>query len=321
MKLAILDDYQRVALTMADWTPVRDRVEITVFDRHLGAEDAVAEALQDFEIVCIMRERTPFPASLFERLPKLKLLVTTGRRNAAIDLAAAGRQGVTVCGTGSPGHAAGELAFALILALARNLLAEANSVRAGGWQVGIGRDLHGATLGIVGLGHIGAQIAGFGKAFGMNLLAWSQNLTEARAAEVGVRRVARDELLASADFVTIHLRLSPRTRGLIGACELGLMRKDAFLINTSRGPIVDQAALMRALEQGRIAGAALDVYDQEPLPEGHSLRRTPKKNLLLTPHVGYVTRETYRVFYRDTVDLVQAFLDGRPRNVLTGDTG
>jgi phosphoglycerate dehydrogenase-like enzyme len=319
MKLAILDDYQRVALTMADWSPLRDRVEITVFDRHLGAEDAVATALAEFEIVCIMRERTPFPASLFERLPKLKLLVTTGRRNAAIDLAAAARQGVTVCGTGSPGHATGELAFALILALARNLLAEASAVRAGGWQVGIGRDLHGATLGIIGLGNIGAQIAGFARAFGMALLAWSQNLTEARAAEVGARRVTKDELLAGADFVTIHLRLSPRTLGLIGARELGLMRKDACLINTSRGPIVDQAALTLALEQGRIAGAALDVYDQEPLPAGHPLRRTP--NLLLTPHIGYVTRETYRVFYGETVDLVQAFLAGRPRNMLTGDTG
>ncbi len=316
MKLAILDDYQRVALTMADWSPLQDRVEITVFERHLGAEDAVAEALADFEIVCIMRERTPFPATLFERLPKLKLLVTTGRRNAAIDVAAAGRQDVTVCGTGSPGHAAGELTFALILALARNLLAEANSMRAGGWQVGLGRDLHGATLGILGLGHIGAQIAGFAKAFGMHLLAWSQNLTDARAAEVGVRRVAKDELFASADFVTVHLRLSPRTDGLVGARELALMRKDAYLVNTSRGPIVDEAALIQALDQGKIAGAALDVYDREPLPAGHPLRHTP--NLLLTPHIGYVTRETYRVFYGDSVDLVGAFLDGRPRNVLTG---
>jgi phosphoglycerate dehydrogenase-like enzyme len=319
VKLAILDDYQGVALTLADWSSLRDRVEITVFDRHLGAEDAVARALAEFEIVCIMRERTPFPASLFERLPRLKLVVTTGRRNAAVDLAAAARHRVAVCGTGSPGHATGELAFALILSLARNLLAEANSVQAGGWQVGIGRDLHGAVLGIIGLGNIGAQIAGFGRAFGMELLAWSQNLTEARAAEVGARRAAKDELLAGADFVTIHLRLSPRTRSLIGARELGLMRKDAYLINTSRGPIVDQAALTLALEQGRIAGAALDVYDQEPLPAGHPLRRTP--NLLLTPHIGYVTRETYRVFYGETVDLVEAFLAGRPRNVLTGDTG
>ena len=317
MRLAILDDYQRVALDMADWTPLREAVEITVFDRHLGAGNAVADALAGFEIVCIMRERTPFPASLFERLPKLKLLVTTGRRNAAIDLEAAARRGVTVCGTGSPGHAAGELAFTLILALARGLLTEANSVRTGDWQVGIGRDLHGATLGILGLGHIGAQIAGFGKAFGMHLMAWSQNLTEARAAEVGVRRVARDELFAGADFVTIHTRLSPRTERLVGAGELALMQPDAYLINTSRGPVVDEGALIRALERGQIAGAALNVYDQEPLPADHPLRRTP--NLLLTPHIGYVTRETYRVFYRETVELVEAWLAGRPRNVLSGD--
>lgn len=316
MKLAILDDYQRVALDMADWSPLREAVEITVFERHLGNEEAVAEALGEFEVLCIMRERTPFPARLFERLPKLRLLVTTGRRNAAIDLEAATRRGITVCGTGSPGHAAGELAFTLILALARNLLAEANSMRAGGWQVGLGRDLHGATLGILGLGHIGAQIAGFGRAFGMHLLAWSENLTEARAAEVGVRRVAKDELFASADFITVHLRLSPRTEGLVGASELALMRKDAYLVNTSRGPIVDEAALIQALDQGKIAGAGLDVYDREPLPVDHPLRRAP--NLLLTPHVGYVSRETYRVFYGDTVDLVGAFLDGRPRNVLTG---
>ena len=317
MRLAILDDYQRVALDMADWTPLREAVEITVFDRHLGAGNAVADALAGFEIVCIMRERTPFPASLFERLPKLKLLVTTGRRNAAIDLEAAARRGVTVCGTGSPGHAAGELAFTLILALARGLLTEANSVHTGGWQGGIGRDLHGATLGILGLGHIGAQIAGFGKAFGMHLMAWSQNLTEARAAEVGVRRVARDELFAGTDFVTIHTRLSPRTERLVGARELALMQPDAYLINTSRGPVVDEGALIRALERGQIAGAALDVYDQEPLPADHPLRRTP--NLLLTPHIGYVTRETYRVFYRETVELVEAWLAGRPRNVLSGD--
>ncbi|HEX3207776.1 MAG TPA: D-2-hydroxyacid dehydrogenase family protein [Geminicoccaceae bacterium] len=314
MKLAILDDYQRVALTLADWSSLRDRVEITVFDRHLGAEDAVARALAEFEIVCIMRERTPFPASLFERLPRLKLVVTTGRRNAAVDLAAAARHRVAVCGTGSPGHATGELAFALILSLARNLLAEANSVRAGGWQVGIGRDLHGAVLGIIGLGNIGAQIAGFGRAFGMELLAWSQNLTEARAAEVGARRTAKDELLAGADFVTIHLRLSPRTRSLIGARELGLMRKDAYLINTSRGPIVDEAALLDALHSGRIAGAGLDVFDHEPLPADHPLRTAP--NTVLTPHIGYVTSASYTRFYQDAVEDIAAFLRGEPLRIL-----
>ena len=314
MKLAILDDYQQVALEMADWSPLRDAVEITVFDRHLGALDAVADALREFEIVCVMRERTPFPAALLERLPKLRLLVTTGRRNDAIDVEAAQRHGVTVCGTGSPGHATAELAFGLILALARGLVSEAVSMREGGWQVGLGHDLRGAVLGILGLGRLGSQVAAFAKAFGMHVIAWSQNLSEARAAEVGVRRVAKDELFSSADFVTIHLRLSERTRALVGARELALMRPGSYLVNTSRGPIVDQQALIDALEQGRIGGAALDVYEVEPLPADHRLRRVP--NLVLTPHIGYVTRETYRVFYGETVDVVRAFLDGRPRNVI-----
>ena len=317
MRLAILDDYQRVALEMTDWSPLRERLEIAVFDRHLGAADAVAEALQDFEIVCIMRERTPFPASLLERLPRLKLLVTSGKRNDAVDMVAAARCGITVCGTNSPGHATAELAFGLILALARSLTAEAASVREGGWQIGLGRDLKGAVLGILGLGRLGSQVAGFGKAFGMDVIAWSENLTEARAAEAGARRVLRDELLSAADFVTIHLRFSDRTQGLIGVRELALMKRDAYLVNTSRGPIVDEQALIEALEQRRIGGAALDVYDMEPLPPDHRLRRTP--NLLLTPHIGYVTRETYRVFYGEMVDIVQAFLEGRPRNVLSSD--
>jgi phosphoglycerate dehydrogenase-like enzyme len=318
MKLAILDDYQGVALEMADWSPLHDAVEIVVFDRHLGDVDAVADALQDFEIVCIMRERTPFPAALLERLPRLKLLVTTGKRNDAIDLDAARRRGVAVCNTNSSHHAAAELAFGLILALARGLVKEAASMREGGWQVGLGRDLKGATLGILGLGRLGSQLAGFAKAFGMEVIAWSQNLSEARAAEVGARRVTKDDLFASADFVTIHLRLSARTQGLVGERELALMKPDAYLVNTSRGPIVDQQALIDALEQGRIGGAALDVYDIEPLPADHPFRRAP--NLILTPHVGYVTRETYRVFYGDMVDVVGAFLEGRPKNVLSSDS-
>jgi phosphoglycerate dehydrogenase-like enzyme len=317
MRLAILDDYQRVALEMADWSPLGDAVEITVFDRPLGDLHAMAAALESFEILCIMRERTPFPAALLERLPRLKLLVTTGRRNDAIDLDAAGRLGITVCGTRSPGHATAELAFALILALARGLVGEATSMREGGWQLGLGRDLRGAVLGVIGLGRLGAQVAGFGKAFGMEVIAWSENLTDARAAEVGARRVEKDELLGGADFVTIHLRLSPRTRGLIGARELALMKGGAFLVNTSRGPIVDEQALIDALAQGRIAGAALDVYDTEPLPADHPLRRAP--GLLLTPHIGYVTRETYRVFYGEMVGIVRAFLDGRPQGVISGE--
>ena len=315
MELAILDDYQRVALEMADWASLGDAVEVTVFDRPLGALEAVADALRDFEIVCIMRERTPFPAALLERLPKLKLLVTSGMRNDAVDLGAAARQGVTVCGTSSPGHATAELAFGLVLALARGLIPQSASLRAGGWQAGLGRDLKGATLGVIGLGRLGSQVAGFGKAFGMDVIAWSQNLTEARAADVGVRQVARDTLFAASDFVTIHLRLSDRTQGLVGARELDLMKPDAYLVNISRGPIVDERALIEALEQGRIGGAALDVFDIEPLPPDHRLRRAP--NLLLTPHLGYVTRETYRVFYGEMVDIARAFLEGRPRNLLS----
>lgn len=317
MRLAVLDDYQRVALELANWSPLGGAVEITVFDRPLGDEGAVARALKGFAIVCIMRERTPFPVSLLERLPDLKLLVTSGRRNDAVDLAAAQRLGITVCGTSSPGHATAELAFALVLALARGLVREATSMRGGDWQVGLGRDLKGAVLGVIGLGRLGGQIARFGQAFGMEVVAWSENLTDARAAEVGVRRVEKDELLRRADFVTLHLRLSPRTRGLIGARALALMKPDACLINTARGPIVDEQALIDALVQGRIAGAALDVFDVEPLPADHRLRGVP--NLLLTPHIGYVTRETYRVFYGEMVAIVRAFLDGRPQGVIPGD--
>jgi phosphoglycerate dehydrogenase-like enzyme len=314
MKLAILDDYQGVALTMADFSPLRE-VEITVFERHLGSLDAVAAALAEFEIVCAMRERTPFPRALFERLPQLRLLVTTGARNAAIDLAAAAAHGVTVCGTDSLGRPAAEHTWALILAAARHLPAEDARMRAGGWQHTIGQTLAGRTLGVIGLGRLGAIVAGIGRAFEMEVLAWSRNLTAERAAEVGATLVDKTELLERADFVTLHLQLSERTRGLIGAAELAAMKRTAWLINTSRGPIVDEAALIDALERRAIAGAALDVYDQEPLPEGHPLRRLD--NSVLSPHLGYVTAETYRVFYAGTVAAVRAWLDGTPIKVLT----
>src|ERR671918_900672 len=296
-QVAILDDYQKVAESSADWSTLPEDVEVTFFHDHLADPDRLAERLAPFAIVGIMRERTPFPGALLERLPNLRLLITTGPRNASVDVAAAQRLGITVCGTRSSGHATAELAMALILALARGLLAETASVQAGGWQVGLGRDLHGALLGIVGLGRLGSRLARFGQAFGMTPIAWSQNLTEAAAAEIGVRRVDKAELFRSADFISVHLQLSPRTRGLIGAADLDLMKPDACLINTSRGPIVDEDALVAALRAGRIGGAALDVYDREPLPPDHRLRRIP--NLLLTPHIGYVTRETYRLFYAD----------------------
>jgi phosphoglycerate dehydrogenase-like enzyme len=317
MNLAILDDYQRVALDMADWSPLRDAAEITVFERHLGDPAAVAAALSDFEIVCAMRERTPFPRALFEALPKLRLLVTTGARNASIDLPAAAEHGVTVCGTESLPRPPAEHTWALILAAARQLPAEDRRLREGGWQRTIGIDLAGKTLGVIGLGRLGAVVAEIGRAFGMEILAWSLNLTPERAQACGATLVGKEALLAGADFVTIHLRLSERTRGLIGAAELAAMKKSAWLVNTSRGPIVDEAALIDALERRLIAGAALDVYDQEPLPADHPIRRLD--NTVLSPHLGYVTADNYRAFYRGTVEAVRAWLDGRPIRVLSAE--
>ncbi|MDJ0896773.1 MAG: D-2-hydroxyacid dehydrogenase family protein [Alphaproteobacteria bacterium] len=315
MRIAVLDDYQGVAQAFADWSALPDDAEVVLFREAIGHEDAVAERLQDFEIICAMRERTPFPATLLRRLPNLKLLVTTGMRNASIDLEAAGACGVMVCGTASPAHATAELAMGLVLALARGIVSEAQSVRAGGWQVGVGRDVRGATLGIIGLGRLGGTVARMAEGFGMRLVAWSQNLTEARAAECGATLLTKEQLLAEADFVTIHLRLSDRSRGLIDRAALSLMKADAYLINTSRAPIVDTEALVDALRTKQIAGAALDVHDEEPLPPDAPLRQI--ENLLLTPHIGYVTRETYEVFYRETVEAVAAYLAGNPVRVLT----
>ena len=314
-RVAILDDYQKVAERSADWSVLPKDVEVTFFHDHLDEPDRLVARLAPFAIVGIMRERTPFPGALLERLPSLRLLITTGPRNAGVDVAAAQRLGITVCGTRSSGHATAELAIALILALARSLPAETASMLAGGWQVGLGRDLAGATLGVVGLGRLGSRLARIGQAFEMATIAWSQNLTEAAAAEHGVRRVDKADLFRTTDFVSIHVQLSPRTRGLIGAAELALMQPDACLVNTSRGPIVDEDALVDALEAGRIAGAALDVFDREPLPPDDRLRRI--RNLLLTPHIGYVTRETYAVFYADTVEGIAAFLAGRPQRVIS----
>lgn len=314
-RVAILDDHQKVAERSADWTALPADVEVTFFHDHLEDADRLVDRLAPFAIVGIMRERTPFPGALLERLPNLRLLITTGPRNASIDVAAAHRLGITVCGTRSSGHSTAELAMALILALARGLPAETASMQAGGWQVGLGRDLDGATLGLVGLGRLGSRVARLGQAFGMTTIAWSQNLTEAAAAEVGARRVDKAELFRDADFVSVHLQLSGRTRGLIGASELALMKPDACLVNTSRGPIVDEDALVDALQAGRIAGAALDVYDREPLPPDHRLRRTSR--LLLTPHIGYVTREAYAIFYGDMVAGIVAFLAGHPQRVIS----
>jgi phosphoglycerate dehydrogenase-like enzyme len=314
-RCAVLDDYQNVAMGMADWSPIANDVEIKVFHRPLGDEASVIRALREFPIICAMRERTLFSKAVFDGLPDLQLLVTTGMRNAAIDMAAARERNVTVCGTESTGHPTAELAFGLMLELARKIGHEHARLKAGErWQETIGIDLFGKTLGIVGLGRLGSRAAAIGRAFGMQLIAWSQNLSEEKAREAGATRVEKGELFRRADFITIHMVLSPRTRGLVGARELGLMKRSAFLINTSRGPIVEEAALLAALRERRIAGAGLDVYDVEPLPQDHPLRKID--NAVITPHLGYVTEDTFRIFYRQTVEDIRAYLDGKPVRVI-----
>lgn len=313
--IAILDDYQNVALRMADWSRLQKDNRIVVFTERLPDVDAAARALADFEVIGIMRERTPFSRALFERLPKVRLLVTTGKRNASIDLEAAKACNVTVCSTGGAGRATAELAFALMLGLARHLREEFNAMRpGGGWQTTLGFDLEGRTLGILGLGNLGAKVGRIGSAFGMKIIAWSENLTDERATERGAERVDKDELFRRSDILTIHSVLSPRTRGIIGARELALMKPTALLINTSRGPIVDEAALLTALREKRIAGFGADTFDVEPLPGDHPLRAEPRA--LLTPHLGYVTEETYSDFYGGMVQAIEAWLAGKPINVL-----
>jgi len=313
--IAILDDYQNVALGMADWSGLQKNHRIAAFNERLPDVEAAARALAEFEIVGIMRERTPFQRALFEKLPKLKLLVTTGKRNASIDLEAAKAHGVTVCNTGGAGRATAELTVGLMIALARHFREEFQAMRpGGGWQTTLGIDLEGRTLGLLGLGNLGAKVGRIGAAMGMKVIAWSQNLTAEQAAERGAERVEKDELFHRSDVISIHLVLSPRSRGLVGARELGLMKPTALLINTSRGPIVDEAALLAALREKRIAGFGGDTYDVEPLPADHPLRGEPRA--LLTPHLGYVTEETYRDFFGGMVQAIEAWLAGRPINVL-----
>src|SRR5262245_25332347 len=300
---------------MADWGRLPAGTDVVVFPDHLADPGAVVARLAEFDVVMAMRERTPFPRALLERLPRLRLLITSGMRNAAIDLAAAAERGILVCGTGGLPYPTAELTWALILALFRRVPAEDRATRAGHWQQSVGLGLNGKTLGVLGLGTLGSRVARVGRAFEMDVIAWSQNLTAQRAAEVGATLVGRDELLGRADVVTIHLVLSDRTRGLIGARELKLMKPGAYLVNTSRGPIVDEAALVRALRDGTIAGAGLDVFDEEPLPPGHPLRQLP--NTVITPHLGYVTEETYRIFFGQALEDIEAFLRGAPVRVLT----
>ncbi len=309
-RIAILDDYQHVALKMADWSALPPDCEPVVFDRNLATEDEAARALADFDVVCLLRERMPMPRTLIERLPALKLIVVTGAHNRTLDLAAAKERGITVSHTrgGDSQYATPELAWGLILSLMRHIPQEHQRMREGGWQETVGTALHGQTLSILGLGRLGSRMATIGRAFGMAILAWSQNLTAERAEAAGAVLVAKDELFARADVLTIHLVLGERSRGLVGAAELRRMKPSAVLINTSRGPIVDEAALIAALERPDIRGAGLDVYDREPLPADHPLRRLG--NVVMTPHLGYVTEGTYRMFYADTVEAIAAWRAG-----------
>ena len=308
MKVAILDDYQGVALKLADWSPVATRAEITVFTDHVRDPDDVVARLAPFDAVCVMRERTPLPRSVLERLPRLRMIASTGSRNASIDTGAAQERGIHVSGTGGSAAATVELTWALILASVRDVVGQATSVRDGGWQTSIGRELSGRTLGVLGLGRIGTAVARIGAAFDMHVIAWSPNLTPERAAAAGASWVSRDELFGLADVLTIHLVLGDGTRGLVGADDFAAMKPTARLVNTSRGPIVDEAALVEALRNDTIAAAALDVFDTEPLPADHPLRVLP--NVLCTPHIGYVAENQYRTFYGEAAAAIAQWLDG-----------
>ena len=315
VRAAILDDYQNVAMAFADWSPIAKDVEIKVFNKPFGSQDEAIKALQGFAVVVGMRERTPFPREVVEALPDLKLLITTGARNNSFDIKACAERGVTVCGTGAAGSPTTGIAFGLMLELTRRIGFENARLKAGApWQTTIGRDLEGLTLGILGLGKLGQRSAAVGKAFGMKTITWSQNLTEEKAKAAGADYVSKDDLFRNADFVTIHLVLSDRSRDLVGAKELGLMKKSAYLINTSRGPIVDEKALIAVLQSKSIAGAGLDVFDIEPLPLDHPFRKMD--NIVITPHLGYVSEQNYRKYFPDIVEDIRAWLDGKPVRVI-----
>jgi phosphoglycerate dehydrogenase-like enzyme len=317
VRAAILDDYQNVALTLADWSSIAEDVEVKVFTTPLGNDDAVIKALQGFAVVNMMRERTPFNRKVIEGLPELKLLITTGARNNSIDLKACAERGVTVCGTGTFGSPTTGIAIGLMLELTRRIGWENARLKAGApWQTTIGKDLEGLTLGVLGLGKLGQRVSAVAKALGMKTIAWSQNLTPEKAKEAGADYVSKEELFAKADIVTIHLILSDRSRGLVGAKELGLMKKTAYLINTSRGPIVDEKALIAALQNKTIGGAGLDVFDIEPLPLDSPFRKLD--NVVITPHLGYVSEQNYKKYYPDVVEDIRAWLDGKPVRVVTG---
>jgi len=315
VRAAILDDYQNVALKLADWSSVNKDVEIKVFDQPFKSQGEAIKALQGFAIVVGMRERTPFPRQVIEALPDLKLLITTGMKNNSFDLKAAAERGVTVCGTGAVGNPTTGIVFGLMLELTRHIGFENARMKAGApWQVTIGHDLEGLTLGIVGLGKLGQRVAKVAQAFGMKVVAWSQNLTPEKTKEANVDYASREDLFAKSDFVTIHYQLSDRSRGLITGDDIGRMKKSAYLINTARAPIVDQAALLKALQEKTIGGAGLDVFEVEPLPLDHPYRKLD--NVVLTPHLGYVSEQNYRKFFPDIVEDIRAFLDGKPVRVI-----
>jgi phosphoglycerate dehydrogenase-like enzyme len=317
MRLALLDDYHGVAMQMADWASLAPRVEIVSLSRHIADIDALLQQLARFDAVVAMRERTPLPRAVLERLPDLRLIVTTGMWNASIDVACATERGIQVCGTGDAGHATAELTLGLMLSLARQIPHEERALRNGQWQVRLGSGLRDKTLGVLGLGNLGRQVSTLARAFGMTVIAWSRNLTAEAAAAAGARLVSREQLFADADYVTIHVRLSDRTRGLVGAREIARMKPGAYLVNTSRGPIVDEEALLDALRRRAIAGAALDVYSVEPLPPQAPIRNLD--NVILLPHIGYVIEENYRLMYGHALEDVAAFLDGkvvRPLNAI-----
>jgi phosphoglycerate dehydrogenase-like enzyme len=309
MRVALLDDYQGVAMKMADWSRLEGRAEVVAFPNHIIDIDTLVRALESFDCIMLMRERTKFPRALIERLPKLKLLITAAMWNASVDSDAATEYGIQFSGTRDLSHAAAELALGMMIGLVRHLPAEDHAMRQGKWQTTVGLSLHGKTLGIVGLGVLGKQMVPFARVLGMHGIAWSENLTPAKAEEVGATYVSREQLFSEADIISIHLKLSPRTRGLIGAGDLARMKPTAYIINTARGPIIEEQSLLTVLRERKIAGAALDVYDVEPLPLDHPFRSLD--NVMLVPHLGYVTEENYRLIYGDTLENVEAFLEGR----------
>lgn len=306
MKIAILDDYQEIALKMADWSLIPGNPELKVFSDHIVDLEKLVQRLFPYDILCIMRERTPMTAELIDRLPNLKLIASTGKRNSSIDTEATNRRGITILNTNYESAATIEFTWSLILAIVRNITIENTSLRNGGWQTSVGGDLKGKTLGILGLGNVGAPVAAIGKAFGMNIIAWSPNMTTAKAKLLGAHFVSKEDLFRQSDILSVHIVLSKSTRGIVGEADLDLMKSSAYLINTSRGPLVDEAALIRVLKNKKIAGAALDVFDTEPLPTNHPFRSLP--NVLATPHLGYGSKALYEIFFRDSVENIRKWI-------------